>query len=40
MDTEIYNDTEAKIVELGGACAFPVNFSINNIAAHYTSYRV
>ncbi|MFW9949658.1 MAG: type II methionyl aminopeptidase [Candidatus Thorarchaeota archaeon] len=28
---------ETKIVELEGACAFPVNVSINNIAAHYTS---
>ncbi|MFX1277364.1 MAG: type II methionyl aminopeptidase, partial [Promethearchaeota archaeon] len=34
---DIINETEAKIVELGGACAFPVNFSINHIAAHYTS---
>ena len=34
---DIISDTEAKIIELGGACAFPVNFSINNIAAHYTS---
>ncbi|TFF96005.1 MAG: type II methionyl aminopeptidase [Promethearchaeota archaeon] len=29
--------TENKINELGGSCAFPVNLSINNIAAHYTS---
>jgi len=29
--------TETKIRELGGECAFPVNVSINNIAAHYTS---
>ncbi|TFG12782.1 MAG: type II methionyl aminopeptidase, partial [Promethearchaeota archaeon] len=29
--------TEIKIRELGGECAFPVNISINNIAAHYTS---
>lgn len=28
---------EAKIVELEGGWAFPVNVSINNIAAHYTS---
>jgi methionyl aminopeptidase len=28
---------ESKIVELGGNWAFPVNLSINNIAAHYTS---
>ncbi len=27
---------EAKIVELGGKPAFPVNLSIDNIAAHYT----
>ena len=30
-------DTESKIEELGGLCAFPVNLCINNIAAHYTS---
>ena len=29
--------TEAKIEDLGGLCAFPVNLCINNIAAHYTS---
>ena len=34
---DIINITEAKIVELGGNAAFPVNLSINNIAAHYTS---
>jgi methionyl aminopeptidase len=28
---------ESKIVELGGNWAFPVNVSINNVAAHYTS---
>ena len=28
---------EAKIVELGGKWAFPLNVSINNIAAHYSS---
>jgi methionyl aminopeptidase len=28
---------EAKIVELGGKWAFPLNISINNIAAHYSS---
>jgi methionyl aminopeptidase len=34
---DIVSDTEAKIEELGGLCAFPVNLCINNIAAHYTS---
>ena len=34
---DLVNDMESKISELGGACAFPVNISINNIAAHYTS---
>ena len=34
---DLVNDTESKILELGGECAFPVNVSINNIAAHYTS---
>jgi methionyl aminopeptidase len=34
---DIIEFTEAKIVELGGACAFPVNLSVNNLAAHYTS---
>jgi methionyl aminopeptidase len=34
---EIINLTEAKIEELGGFCAFPVNFCINHTAAHYTS---
>ena len=34
---EIINATEAKILELGGNLAFPVNLSINQIAAHYTS---
>ena len=29
--------TEAKIIDLGGNWAFPINVSINNIAAHYTS---
>ena len=28
---------EAKIIDLGGKWAFPINVSINNIAAHYTS---
>ncbi|MCD6380774.1 MAG: type II methionyl aminopeptidase [Candidatus Odinarchaeota archaeon] len=28
---------ESKIRELGGAPAFPVNLSVNNVAAHYTS---
>jgi methionyl aminopeptidase len=34
---KIISDTEAKIEELDGLCAFPVNLCINNIAAHYTS---
>ncbi len=34
---DIINTAEAKISELGGDCAFPVNLCINNIAAHYTS---
>jgi len=33
----LIENTEKKIVELGGGWAFPVNVSINNIAAHYTS---
>ncbi|MBY9005429.1 MAG: type II methionyl aminopeptidase [Candidatus Lokiarchaeota archaeon] len=34
---DIISDTEEKIKDLGGLCAFPVNIGINNIAAHYTS---
>jgi len=40
VGTKVLNlieNTEKKIVELGGGWAFPVNVSINNIAAHYTS---
>jgi len=33
---EIAEKIEAKIEELGGKPAFPVNLSINNISAHYT----
>jgi len=33
---EIANKIEEKIFELGGEPAFPVNLSINEIAAHYT----
>lgn len=33
---EIAEKIEARIVELGGKPAFPVNLSIDNIAAHYT----
>ncbi|MBM3200364.1 type II methionyl aminopeptidase [Candidatus Woesearchaeota archaeon] len=33
---EVAEKIEAKIVELGGKPAFPVNLSINHIAAHYT----
>ncbi len=34
---KLISETEAKIEELEGLCAFPVNLCINNIAAHYTS---
>jgi methionyl aminopeptidase len=34
---DLIAETETKINELGGMCAFPVNLCINNIAAHYTS---
>jgi len=34
---DLINTTEQKIIELGGDPAFPVNLSINNVAAHYTS---
>ncbi|MFX0071926.1 MAG: type II methionyl aminopeptidase [Candidatus Hermodarchaeota archaeon] len=34
---EIVTLAESKIIELGGNMAFPINVSINNIAAHYTS---
>lgn len=34
---DIILNTEKKIVELEGSCAFPVNLCINNTAAHYTS---
>jgi methionyl aminopeptidase len=34
---DIVSSTEAKIRELNGFCAFPVNLCINNTAAHYTS---
>jgi methionyl aminopeptidase len=33
---DIAESIEKKIVELGGDCAFPVNISINEDAAHYT----
>ena len=33
----LIEEAEVKIVDLGGNCAFPINVSINNIAAHYTS---
>ena len=33
---ELAEKIEEKILELGGKPAFPVNLSINNIAAHYT----
>ncbi len=34
---DLISETEEKIEELEGLCAFPVNLCINNIAAHYTS---
>ena len=34
---DLIAETESKIEELEGFCAFPVNLCINNIAAHYTS---
>ncbi|MFW9970457.1 MAG: type II methionyl aminopeptidase [Candidatus Odinarchaeota archaeon] len=34
---DLIRQTETKINELEGKCAFPVNLCINNIAAHYTS---
>lgn len=40
VGTNVFNlikSAEAKIIELGGEWAFPINVSINNIAAHYTS---
>jgi methionyl aminopeptidase len=33
---DIANKIDAKIIELGGESAFPVNLSLNEIAAHYT----
>jgi methionyl aminopeptidase len=33
---EIADAVEGKIKELGGACAFPINLSLNEVAAHYT----
>ncbi len=33
---EIANEIETKIEELGGKIAFPVNLSVDDIAAHYT----
>jgi methionyl aminopeptidase len=33
---DIAEKIESKIIDLGGKPAFPVNLSINNIAAHYT----
>ena len=33
---EIADKIESKIIELGGKPAFPVNLSIDNVAAHYT----
>ena len=34
---DLIDTAEQKIIELGGEPAFPVNLSINNVAAHYTS---
>lgn len=33
---DVAEKTESKIKDLGGSIAFPVNISINNVAAHYT----
>lgn len=35
--SEICNDVENEIIKKGGAPAFPVNVSLNDIAAHYTA---
>ncbi|MDP2628637.1 MAG: type II methionyl aminopeptidase [Nanoarchaeota archaeon] len=35
---DIAEKIESKIIELGGKPAFPVNLSIDNIAAHYTPF--
>jgi methionyl aminopeptidase len=34
--TELVEKIENKIIELGGKCAFPVDLSIDDIAAHYS----
>ena len=34
---EICNSIEKEIISKGGKCAFPVNVSLNEIAAHYTA---
>lgn len=34
---EICNSIEKEIINRGGKCAFPVNVSLNEIAAHYTA---
>jgi methionyl aminopeptidase len=34
---DLIDEAESKIVELGGKAGFPVNISINHIAAHYSS---
>lgn len=36
---EIAEKIETKIIELGGKPAFPVNTSINDVAAHYTPFH-
>lgn len=35
---EVAEKVEAKIIELGGKPAFPVNISLNHVAAHYTPF--
>src|SRR3989338_5174275 len=35
---EVTGKVEDKIEKLGGKCAFPAQFSINDIAAHYTAF--
>ncbi len=34
---EICEEVEGEIIKRGAKCAFPVNTSINEVAAHYTA---
>ncbi|MBI2667360.1 type II methionyl aminopeptidase [Candidatus Woesearchaeota archaeon] len=36
---DVVEKIESKIISLGGQPAFPVNISVNYIAAHYTAYK-